>query len=175
MNTKQLIIDCIYELVKNKRIENITVQDILNYCHVARSTFYRYFNDKHDLINWYYQSYVDKLINNYDGNNWLAIMRKILEFLEQHASYFKKTLSTSGQNAFGDFIKDYGYSFYRTAYLRNSGKIELNEEESLVIGSYCEGASFILREWLKKDNRLDIDTIANLLYKLSPKELKEFV
>ena len=35
-------------------VEKITVKEIVQECGTTRQTFYRYFLDKYDLINWYF-------------------------------------------------------------------------------------------------------------------------
>lgn len=44
--TRNLIIDSLSELMKNKEYENITVENIINKANVGRSTFYENFQIK---------------------------------------------------------------------------------------------------------------------------------
>ena len=43
------------ELMKSKPLDKITVTDIVENCDVSRQSFYRLFQDKYDLVNWYFE------------------------------------------------------------------------------------------------------------------------
>ena len=49
--TKKALITTFSDLLETKSFENITIQDLCEKANVRRSTFYRHFNDKHDLLN----------------------------------------------------------------------------------------------------------------------------
>jgi AcrR family transcriptional regulator len=48
--TRQLLSDALAELIRSKRYESITVQEITERANVGRSTFYAHFTDKEDLL-----------------------------------------------------------------------------------------------------------------------------
>ncbi len=48
--TRTLLERALYELMKEKRYDAITVQDILDQANVGRSTFYAHYQDKEDLM-----------------------------------------------------------------------------------------------------------------------------
>src|SRR5262245_30026355 len=48
--TRQLLRDALLALLKVKRYEDISVQDIIEHADVARSTFYVHYIDKDDLL-----------------------------------------------------------------------------------------------------------------------------
>lgn len=49
--TKKALITTFSDLLETKSFENITIQDVCEKANVRRSTFYRHFNDKYDLLN----------------------------------------------------------------------------------------------------------------------------
>ncbi|NHX22198.1 TetR/AcrR family transcriptional regulator, partial [Escherichia coli] len=49
--THQALITSFSDLLQTKSFEQITVQDLCANANVRRSTFYRHFNDKYDLLN----------------------------------------------------------------------------------------------------------------------------
>lgn len=49
--TKKALITTFSDLLETKSFENITIQDLCEKANVRRSTFYRHFNDKYDLLN----------------------------------------------------------------------------------------------------------------------------
>ena len=52
-NSKNYIVESLFVLLKSKTIENIQVTEICKKAGVGRSTFYKHFNNKSDIINYY--------------------------------------------------------------------------------------------------------------------------
>ena len=52
--TKYRLAQAMKVCMKEKPVDRITVQEIVDVCGVTRQTFYRKFLDKYDLINWYF-------------------------------------------------------------------------------------------------------------------------
>ena len=58
INTKQIILDATIKLMKTNKVNKLTVQKILDEANVSRSTFYSFFSDKYDVINYYFKDYL---------------------------------------------------------------------------------------------------------------------
>ena len=54
INIHKILSDTLLELNKTKKLQAITVQNILNESGVSRQAFYNRFKDKYDLIQWTY-------------------------------------------------------------------------------------------------------------------------
>ena len=52
--TKYKLAESVKECMKTAPVDKITVKNIVEGCGVTRQTFYRNFQDKYDLINWYF-------------------------------------------------------------------------------------------------------------------------
>ena len=51
---KYRLADAMKNCMKKMPVEKITVKEIVTECGTTRQTFYRNFQDKYDLINWYF-------------------------------------------------------------------------------------------------------------------------
>lgn len=51
---KYRLADAMKACMKKTPVEKITVKEIVEECGTTRQTFYRNFQDKYDLINWYF-------------------------------------------------------------------------------------------------------------------------
>ena len=51
---KYRLSEAMKECMKYAPVEKITVKEIVEVCGTTRQTFYRNFQDKYDLINWYF-------------------------------------------------------------------------------------------------------------------------
>ena len=70
--TKELLAQSLTELMVTTPLEKISVNDIVEHAGVGRNTFYYHFEDKFDLVNWYFQSGATQfLVTAYTGQNCL--------------------------------------------------------------------------------------------------------
>ena len=59
MDMNQIIYDSFYQLVIEKGVAQTTVADILNRSGVSRTTFYRHFQDKYELMSYGIKHFID--------------------------------------------------------------------------------------------------------------------
>ena len=62
--TKLAIVDTFWQLLEEKPYNKITVQDIVDRCHVNRNTFYYHFQDIPFLTEWSVETWTDEVIKN---------------------------------------------------------------------------------------------------------------
>lgn len=69
--TKTLFSDALKRSLKKKPITKITIQELSSECNLSRRTFYRYFKDIYDLLEWSYQTEIKNKIEPYiNFNHW---------------------------------------------------------------------------------------------------------
>lgn len=98
--TKYRFAHAIIEVMKHEPLEKITVKDIVKKAGLTRQTFYRYFKDKYDLVNWYFDVLAQKSFKQMgvqctlqeDWKNSLLLSRKKNCFLPKLSSMVNKTL-----------------------------------------------------------------------------------
>ena len=56
--TRYVFAQAIKGLIKVHPLDKIAVTDIVTRSGMTRQTFYRYFKDKYDLVNWYFEKLV---------------------------------------------------------------------------------------------------------------------
>ncbi len=88
--TRQLLLKAFQELLAEKSLEAITVQDISDRATVNRATFYAHFEDKYDLLDQAFEeTFAQALHKNlppgseYSSTNLRLLIQSICEFLEQ--------------------------------------------------------------------------------------------
>ena len=52
---KYRLAEAVKVCMKTTSVEKITVKEIVDACGTTRQTFYRHFQDKYDLVNWYFE------------------------------------------------------------------------------------------------------------------------
>ena len=114
--TRKLLIQALIELTIEKGFAALTVQDIADRAMVNRATFYRHYLDKHDLLDKYmhgvYELTADQeplpAASPYDeaGGPPVGIVR-MLEYVRQHADFYRVMLGAQGDPAFVAGIRRY--------------------------------------------------------------------
>lgn len=110
LQTKQNFIDAFWSLYCEKRIEKITVKDITNRAGYNRSTFYEYFSDAYDVLEYLEQSLIptiEKLppVNTPSGDFGMP-MDMFMNLYEQNAKYYSVLLGEKGDPAFASKLKN---------------------------------------------------------------------
>ena len=73
--TKQLLAQSLQELMATTPLEKISVNDIVDHANVGRNTFYYRFEDKYDLVNWYFQSGITRFLVELSAySSWNALL-----------------------------------------------------------------------------------------------------
>ena len=130
--TKQLLAQSLQELMATTPLEKISVNDIVDHANVGRNTFYYHFEDKYDLVNWYFQSGITRFLEAY--------------FLENKVFYCN-ALAYNGQNS----LQQYMFDYLRSIFEQNARELnpDANAEETRKIGQFFAGAMMgILIPWV---------------------------
>ena len=165
IDTKQIILDTTVRLMKTKEAKKLTVQKILDEAHVSRATFYSFFADKYDVINYYFQSYVER-VSKEQGREVIEICA--YQFIYDNKDYFLNALEIEGQNSFKNFFYEYYYNLSADMYLRNTDKKELTKEDQILLEFYHAGSSHILNQWIIGGAKESPEYMAELVHKLIP-------
>ena len=83
--TKHLLAQSLQELLATMPLEKISVNDIVEQAGVGRNTFYYHFEDKYDLVNWYFQSGVTEfLVNRSSYTSWESLLFAMEEYFREN-------------------------------------------------------------------------------------------
>ena len=103
--TKNLLADKFKDLVKRTGFDKITIKQITDATGVIRPTFYNYFQDKYEVMEWLLERDIfgeaRKLME--DGNEKEAISL-IFQRIDQDRIYYQKAFEVSGQNGFEEIL-----------------------------------------------------------------------
>ena len=87
--TKETIIDAFWQLLEEKPFNKITVQNIVERCHLNRNTFYYHFQDIPNLAEYTVKSWADQIIqNNYEFGSPMTCLVPLIEECNQHKKLF---------------------------------------------------------------------------------------
>ena len=87
--TKYWLANSLIDLMAKNSINKITVKDIVDNCGLTRQTFYRYFKDKFDLVNWYFERIADKSFKQLsNGLSLYEGLEKKFSFIRKEKNFF---------------------------------------------------------------------------------------
>lgn len=110
INTKQNLIDAFWSLYCEKRIEKITVREIMQKAGYNRGTFYEYFVDVHDVLEQIENSLLPNISELPPMNFTTETAQPIDGFVKlysENSKYYTVLLGDKGDPAFANKLKNY--------------------------------------------------------------------
>ncbi len=100
LRTREVLGDALVNLILQKPLDSITVQDVLDRAGVSRSTFYVHYRDKNDLLlsdaDEFFQGMATALSRRGESSDRVAPVRELFAHLE-HARPFHAALVAAGR------------------------------------------------------------------------------
>lgn len=98
--TKQLLAQSLQELMATTPLEKISVNDIVDHANVGRNTFYYHFEDKYDLVNWYFQSGITRFLVELSAySSWNALLAALETYFLENKGSTAMPLPITGRTA----------------------------------------------------------------------------
>ena len=90
-DTKLTIANALLNLLKTQPLHKITVTQITKESNLTRQTFYRNFEDKEDLVNWYFEKLcLDSFKEMADQATLKEALIKKFTFIQSQSTFFKE-------------------------------------------------------------------------------------
>ena len=132
--TKALLGEKFKKLVIEKSFEKITIKMITDEAGVIRPTFYNYFQDKYEVMEWLLWEDVFKSVTelvNMDMDK--EALKMFFRKFEIDKDYYEKVFTISGQNSFEEMLYNQIYDLAKRMLAEHPVKIEdrsqiINEE-----------------------------------------------
>lgn len=154
--TKVLLCDSFKELMLHHSFDKITIKMITDGAGVIRPTFYNYFQDKYELLEWTFRENVMKTVDMLLVNNMAReAIKMIFICFDKEKQFYKKALQMEGQNSFEEILNRilYGLCYdiiksYETDAVKKSGI--LSEEQ--IARFYSTGLVYTIKTWLLEEH-----------------------
>ena len=123
--TKNILADCFKKLILKGSFDKITVKMITDEAGVIRPTFYNYFQDKYEVIEWLLEQEIfNEAIRLLDEGKEKEAIQSIFVKMDQDRSYYQKVFEVTGQNGFEEILSRNIENFVRTLLNRHSFRID---------------------------------------------------
>ncbi len=95
------------QLMERNLFEKITIKQICDATGVIRATFYNYFSDKYDCLNWIiYHDIVETTKDSVISGEFEKALTDSLSVLLENKQFYRIAYHVTGQNSFEDMIRD---------------------------------------------------------------------
>ncbi|MCR5763328.1 MAG: TetR/AcrR family transcriptional regulator [Treponema sp.] len=167
--------DAVKFLVKQSSLEQLTVTKIVAEAGVARQTFYRYFRDKYDLVNWCF----DQLAKNcFDQMGISCSLRDSLilkfNFIRNEKAFFAEAFKSKDYNS----IEQHDYQFilqFYTNLIERHVRTPLDDDLLFLLRMYCHGSISMTVEWALSGMKESSEYLADNLIDALPLKLSRLL
>ncbi|WP_154837085.1 TetR/AcrR family transcriptional regulator [Staphylococcus sp. Marseille-Q1834] len=165
--TRQAILTTFFELLQTKTFEQITIQDLCDKANIRRSTFYRHFNDKYDLLNYgiglmidhFRALYLPEIHPDNPRHFFEKLIKDILQFIYENKAIVRSVINL---NYYGEV-----YSiFYDQIYEAVKKQIEFDQRsgqfyvDTMMYGQFLTGGILsVITNWLQQGQQQSIDKV----------------
>ncbi|HOO27242.1 MAG TPA: TetR/AcrR family transcriptional regulator C-terminal domain-containing protein [Lachnospiraceae bacterium] len=153
--TKILLVNSFKKMVLTKPFEKITIKMITDDAGVIRPTFYNYFQDKYEVLEWIFTHEIADKMNLLLENKMESEAIKMLFIcLEKEREFYKRAFLITGPNSFYQLLEDFTYKTFLHLLaeypLKPEARIHFLTSESIATYytfSICEA----VRAWVIND------------------------
>lgn len=172
--TRKAIVEAFNDLVAIKDFKDISIDDILKKAQISRATFYRYFKDKYDVMNYNYKVVLDRYINDKETQNFQQLYYQLFLVARTVFSRISNVLSSEGCNSFKAFVIDYSYQKLLEVIKDNRNGRGFDDKETLQIDVFLQGVGYMYEQWIKGDYNLTPEKASVALFEMMPASLKYY-
>ncbi len=177
VNTKRKLTNTLLVLLKDKKINDITVLELCKEAKINRTTFYKYYKDVDNLVFTIEESLLtdlEKYISDIKRNYLISFTGKIIETIAEHKEIYTRLLSENGDHTFLRRILSLVYEPSITEWhklLKKASKEDLEKIYSFIV----DGTIGIVEEWIKNDCKDEPNTISIFINKICMSGLSSFI
>ena len=170
-----LFAKAIKSLIKKQPLDKITVTDIVSTAGKTRQTFYRHFQDKYDLVNWYFEKLVLKSFEEMNqGGSLQEALNLKFAFIEQEHAFFKEAFKSNDYNNLIHYDFCCIYDFYKKFIYKKTGK-NLSKDIDFLLNMYCRGSVDMTVDWVLNDMPIKKEEIVQYLMDAIPDKLEAYM
>ena len=108
--TQEAILNAFNTLIEKNDFDKITIQMIIDEAGVGRTTFYRYFKDKYDVMNYNYMRYLQEYLMSGKVQTFEDFFQIMTSEGTEFFRHIQKIFDSNGANSFQNYL--YEASFY---------------------------------------------------------------
>ncbi|MGN1271749.1 MAG: TetR/AcrR family transcriptional regulator [Lactobacillus sp.] len=165
--TQQVIKETLFDLLKTKKLDKITVKEVCDRADINRSTFYRNYLDIYDLFEKIEQELTQEV---FQSGDLFSDRYQLLEVIYQHQDFYREFFQAGLESQYvkqvmekieGDMI----------AILKEKGKYDPDTFQIEYQYNYY-GVVGVIKNWLKEGCTRKPQELGNILFAIVDKQYK---
>lgn len=172
--TTSAIVNAFNRLIIEHDFHKISVEMIMAEASVSRSTFYRYFKDKYEVMNANFKNVLDYYVAPERSRNYRDLCFHLFEYGLKHLNIFRRALESTGFNSFSNFIYEYSYKTALAITKSNRDGAGFTPAEELQVDVFCNGICAVYKKLVCRKYKIDASAAADALYEMMPDSLKHY-
>ncbi|MBR5718945.1 MAG: TetR family transcriptional regulator, partial [Clostridia bacterium] len=136
---REILAESFRELAGFKPVDKITVPNIIENCGYSKTTFYRLFKDKYDLMSWDYARQLQSIVcqTEKEDYEWKQILWDVAFLYDEQKDYLRNLLlHTSGYESFSRHMKQLHIESLTKCVLDAVGLKELDVKTEMYVRTY---------------------------------------
>lgn len=170
--TKQHILNAFNSLVQKRSFDKITVDNICQEAEVGRTTFYRYFTDKYDILDYSVQQMFERA----KKEKQFTSFRDLFEFIGNVALSYWRPLAnlydTTAIDTLHNSYTKYSEEIATDFIVKKRGNQPFSPKEKVQMRVICSGCSHFFEDYVKNKITISPEELADAIYILVPDYFK---
>lgn len=172
--TKRALVDAFNRLIVSSEFDQITAQSIAEEADVSKATFYRYFKDKYDVMNYNYKLILDETLTAEGLANYRDLYRELYIAGIEKLRPIRKAFKSTGVNSLEHFVYTYSKEAVERITRLNRNDKGFTHAEEMQIDVFCYGISYMYRKWIFGEYTISPDEAADHLFSMMPESLRDY-
>lgn len=156
--TRLALADSLKALMKKKRLDKISVSDIVAHCGLTRQAFYYHFKDKYDLVNWIYYTETLPFMSSFDEmEHWTSGLCALCRYMKEHRRFYGSALQIQGPDSLQECIHEYIKNISIAMVEANTGQSFDHEKYDFTVDFFASAFVSLLVRWASKGMKEEPD------------------
>lgn len=175
VSAKLKLMTSIEDLLRVKKLDEISVSEIIFKAQVCRKTFYRNFKDKYDLVSSYFEGFFSETFGQITtGENFYTSLYHYLEICESKKAIFKNAYACNDVNGLRNYDIEITKRTYEK-YLLAKGANITSAEMKFAIEIASRGGTDMVIEWLMNGMKEEKGQLITLIIRTLPNDLLNYL
>ena len=166
-DTKTSLAQALFDLLSKKSFQKISINDLCEVCGIHRSTFYRHFEDKYQLLRFCFDEISKEMETRMESKPSKDFFVVMLDNCQKHEKLFFHLFETGMDEELSEIF----YQFSSRHMLeclkeKESQGVLLPGPIDAMTAFYVGGFTNMVKRWIKSGYKMPKETLASCLYKL---------
>ena len=175
---REILAESFRELAESKPVDKITVPNIIENCGYSKTTFYRLFRDKYDLMAWDYAQRLQAIVGQTERADyeWKQILWDVAFLYNEQKDYLRNLLlHTHGFETFSKQMQQLHIESLTKCVLDASGLQRLDVKTEMYVRTYCLGTVDLSCDWIMGKFQVTPEELAAVFEDCLPLPLHKYL